>query len=106
MRDSTVRQRQPICDSGERRREKLLLFQTGGKARKGNGRNYKLGYGECTEDTVVGCIAKDYAGKKEGMSVFDPVFVLSAILDWEGIAHNERGYLELPAEYQAKATGR
>ena len=83
-----------------------LLFQTGGKTRKGNGRNYKLGYGECTEDTVVGCIAKDYAGKKEGMSVFDPVFVLSAILDWAGIAHNGRGYLELTAEYQAKAAGR
>ena len=83
-----------------------LLFQTGGKARKGNGRNYKLGYGECTEDTVVGCIAKDYAGKKEGMSVFDPVFVLSAILDWAGIVHNGRGYLELTAEYQAKAAGR
>ena len=70
------------------------LFRNGGKARKGNGRNYKLGYGDCTEDTIVGCIAKEYAGKKEGMSVFDPVFVLSAILDWAGIAHNERGYLE------------
>ena len=45
-------------------------------------------------------------GKKEGMSVFDPVFVLSAILDWAGIAHNGRGYLELTAEYQAKAAGR
>ena len=83
-----------------------LLFRNGGKARKGNGRNYKLGYGDCTEDTIVGCIAKEYAGKKEGMSVFDPVFVLSAILDWAGIAHNKRGYLELTAEYRTKAEGR
>ena len=68
-------------------------------------RNRKA-YGDCTEDTIVGCIAKEYAGKKEGMSVFDPVFVLSAILDWAGIAHNERGYLELTAEYRTKAEGR
>ena len=51
-------------------------------------------------------LAKEYAGKKEGMSVFDPVFVLSAILDWAGIAHNKRGYLELTAEYRTKAEGR
>ena len=51
-------------------------------------------------------LAKEYAGKKEGMSVFDPVFVLSAILDWAGIAHNERGYLELTAEYRTRAEGR
>ena len=83
-----------------------LLFRNGGKARKGNGRNFKLGYGDCTEDIIVGCIAKEYAGKKEGMSVFDPVFVLSAILDWAGIVRNERGYLELTADYCAKAEGR
>ena len=63
-------------------------------------------YGDCTEDTIVGCIAKEYAGKKEGMSVFDPVFVLSAILDWAGIAHNERGYLELTADYRTRVEGR
>ena len=83
-----------------------LLFRNGGKARKGNGRNYKLGYGDCTEDTIVGCIAKEYFKKTEGISVVDPVFVLSAILDWAGIAHNERGYLELTADYCAKAEGR
>ena len=40
------------------------------------------------------------------MSVFDPVFVLAAILDWAGIVRNERGYLELTADYCAKAEGR
>ena len=78
-----------------------LLHRSGGRARKGNGRNFKLGYGNCTEDTVVGAIGKNYAGKSKGDSVFDPVFVLSAVLDWAGIAHNERGYLSLTAEYQS-----
>jgi len=83
-----------------------LLFRNGGRARKGNGRNFKLGYGDCTEDTIVGCIAKEYFKKTEGISVVDPVFVLSAILDWAGIAHNERGYLELTADYRTRAEGR
>ena len=82
-----------------------LLLRNGGKARKGNGRNYRFGYGDCTEDTIVGCIAKD-KGIAEGAYAYDPVFVLSAILDWAGIAHNERGYLELTAEYRTKAEGR
>ena len=82
-----------------------LLFRNGGKARKGNGRNYRFGYGDCTEDTIVGCIAKD-KGIAEGAYAYDPVFVLSAILDWAGIAHNERGYLELTAEYRTRAEGR
>ena len=63
------------------------------------------GYGDCTEDTIVGCIAKD-KGIAEGAYAYDPVFVLSAILDWAGIAHNKRGYLELTADYCAKAEGR
>ena len=83
-----------------------LLFQQGGKAKKGNGRNYRLGDVDCMEDTVVGYIAKNYADKKSGDSVYDPVFVLSAILDWAGIAHNQRGYLELTADYRARVAGR
>lgn len=79
-----------------------LLLREGGTARKGNGRNYRFGYGECTEDTVVGAIAKEYFGKQTGESTVDPVFVLSAVLDWAGIAHNCRGYLELTAEYRLK----
>lgn len=79
-----------------------VLLQNGGKARKGNGRNYRLGYGQCTEDTVVGAIGKNYAGKSIGSSVFDPVFVLAAVLEWANIAHNGRGYLELTADYRSK----
>ncbi len=79
-----------------------LLLSQGGKARKGMGRQAKLGEPNCEVTTVVGAIGKNYSGHKLGDSVFDPVFVLAAVLDWAGIARNERGYLELTAEYKTK----
>ena len=78
-----------------------LLIAHGGRARKGNGRNYKLGHPECDENTVVGIVAI-YAGKKSGESVYDPVFVLAAVLEWAGIASNERGELVLTQSYRSK----
>jgi len=72
-----------------------LLKKKGGIAYKGNGRNYKLGQPGCEADTVVGAIAVGYSGHKTGDSVFDPVFILAAILEWAGICNNERGFLEL-----------
>ncbi len=75
-----------------------LLTLSGGTARKGNGRSYKLGEPECDETTVVGYIAKNYAGKSYG----DSVFVLAAVLQWAGIANNGRGELSLTASYKAK----
>ena len=74
-----------------------LIHENGGKAIKGNGRgkNNKLGQLGCELDTIVGAIGYRYAGKTVGESVFDPVFVLGAILEWAEICHNERGYLEL-----------
>lgn len=78
-----------------------LLLANGGRARKGNGRSYKLGHPECDENTVVGAIALNYAGKKIGASVFDPVFVLAAVLEWAGIASNERGELVLTQSYRS-----
>lgn len=85
--------------------EDLLLQQPNYRARKGMGRGYRLGTGKCTEDTVVGAVGKYYFGKSTGDSVLDPVFVLAAILDWAGIAHNRRGYIELTADYCAKRLG-
>ena len=76
-----------------------LMLQQGGSARKGNGRNLKFGDPGCEETTVVGAIAK-YRGHKIGDSVLDPVFVLAAVLDWVGIAHNSRGELTLTEEYK------
>ena len=78
-----------------------LLSTQGGSARKGNGRNYRLGEPECDETTVVGAVAKYYNGKQNGESVFDPVFVFSAILEWAGIARNDRGELVLNAAYRS-----
>jgi hypothetical protein len=83
-----------------------LLRRNGGKAYKGNGRNYKLGQSGCEETTIVGAIAKNYAGKKAGQSVFDPVFVLVAVLDWADIARNERGYIELTPSYKKLCANR
>ena len=77
-----------------------LLISQGGRARKGNGRNFKLGEPDCDETTVVGAIGYNYAHKEIGTSVFDPVFALAAILEWAGIANNERGELVLTASYQ------
>lgn len=77
-----------------------LLISQGGHARKGNGRNYKLGESNCDHTTVVGAVALD-RGHKLGNSVFDPVFVFAAILEWAGIAHNERGELVLTKQYRS-----
>ncbi len=71
-----------------------LLQRQGGRARKGNGRNYKLGESGCEENTVVGAVALD-RGNQIGDSVFDPVFVLAAVLEWANIAENGRGELIL-----------
>ena len=76
-----------------------LLVSQGGYARKGNGRNYKLGESNCDKTTVVGAVALD-RGHTIGNSVFDPVFVFAAILEWAGIAHNERGELVLTQQYR------
>ena len=76
-----------------------LLVSQGGCARKGNGRNYKLGESNCDKTTVVGAVALS-RGYTVGNSVFDPVFVLAAILEWAGIAHNERGELVLTQQYR------
>ena len=79
-----------------------LLIKQNGRARKGNGRNYKLGEENCDDTTVVGYIAKHYAGKNDGDSIYDPVFVLAAVLEWADIAKNESGELVLTASYRAK----
>ena len=77
-----------------------LLIRQGGAASKGNGRNYRLGEKQCDRTTVVGTIGYEYAGKQDGEAVYDPVFVLAAILDWANICNNKRGYLELTSEYR------
>lgn len=75
-----------------------LLRSQGGRAKKGNGRNFKLGEKGCEKNTVVGAVAMS-RGYEEGQSVYDPVFVMAAVLEWAGIAKNGRGYLELTEEF-------
>lgn len=77
-----------------------LLAANGGRAKKGLGRNAKLGERGCEETTVVGAIGKHYAGKRDSESVYDPVFVLAAVLEWADIAYNRRGYLELNPSFR------
>lgn len=76
------------------------LVSCGGKAAKGNGRNYKIGEEKCDENTIAGIIGTMYYKKSYGESMTDPVFLVAAVLDWSGIAHNKRGYLELTKEYK------
>ena len=74
----------------------LLKNSPNYKAPKGlGGGKDKVGYGKCTEDTVVGTIAVKYFGKGIGEYTYDPVFVVAAMLEWAGIAHNLRGYIQL-----------
>lgn len=72
-----------------------LLKRKGGKVKKGLGRGYRVGEEKCTRDTIMGTLAYEYYGKKDGESTLDPVFVLAAILDWANLARNCRGYIEL-----------
>lgn len=76
-----------------------LLISQGGRAKKGNGHK-KLGEPGCDETTVAGAIGYQYFEKKSGESLLDPVFVLAAILEWAGIASNERGELVLTNNYR------
>ena len=79
-----------------------LLEKQGGEARKGLGRNARIGERGCTEDTIVGMIGKRYYNKEDGEYTFDPVFILVAIMEWAGIVNNKRGYVEFTKEYKAK----
>ena len=69
---------------------------------------HSTGHSDCIvtgcreKTTVVGAIGYNYAHKEAGTSVFDPVFALAAILEWAGIASNERGELVLTTNYQEK----
>lgn len=79
----------------------LLLRSPGGRARKGNARNYKLGEPGCEESTVAGTVLL-FMGKKPGDSGLDPVFILAAVLEWAGIATNGRGEIALTASYRSR----
>ena len=74
------------------------------RAPKGNahGKEDKVGYGKCTENTIVGTVAIKYFEKEYGESTYDPTFVLAAMLEWAEIAINQRGFVSLSPQYIAK----
>ena len=76
-----------------------FLISQDGRAKKGNGHK-KLGEPGCDETTVAGAIGYRYFEKKDGDSVSDPVSALAAVLEWAGIANNERGELVLTNNYR------
>ena len=76
-----------------------FLISQDGRAKKGNGHK-KLGEPGCDETTVAGAIGYRYFRKKNGESIPDPVSTLAAVLEWAGIANNERGELVLTASYR------
>lgn len=78
----------------------LLLNSPGYRVKKGNARAAKLGEPGCEENTAAGAVLL-YMGKKPGESGLDPVFVLAAVLEWAGIARNERGELALTQSYRS-----
>jgi hypothetical protein len=60
---------------------------------KGNARKYKLGEEHCNMDTAVGILGYKYYLKQTGDSIYEPMHVISAILEWADIAYNKRGYI-------------
>jgi hypothetical protein len=60
---------------------------------KGNARNFKLGDFNCDMDTAIGILGYKYYNKNDGESLFEPMHVIAAVLDWAGVAKNERGYI-------------
>lgn len=77
-----------------------FIRKNGGRVKKGNGHNSKVGYGKCTKDTLCGYIAINCYGHKIGESTFDPVFIVCAILENAGICKNERGYISLNLQFR------
>jgi hypothetical protein len=60
---------------------------------KGNARNYKLGQEKCDIHTAAGILGYKYYNKEDGDSIYDPMHIVSAILDWADVAKNVRGYI-------------
>lgn len=61
---------------------------------KGNARNYKLGEEKCDMNTAIGILGYKYYKKKDGDSIFEPMHVIAAVLDWADVAKNNRGFIK------------
>lgn len=75
-----------------------FLVKEGGSVLKGSGRDsgMRVGYGKCTEHTLRGIVEIEYLHKPAGAPAGPDInHVLAAVLEWAGIARNERGRITL-----------
>ena len=72
-----------------------LLVRKGGRAKKGNAMDSKLGQEGLPLDSIEGHIAQAVYGKKAGDSVFRRISPITAILVWAGLCNAEPGELVL-----------
>jgi DNA repair exonuclease SbcCD ATPase subunit len=71
------------------------LMENGGKAKKGNATNSRLGDPNLGLDTLEGHIASKVYGCKIGDTVFKRVTPVASILAWAEICENTRGQIDL-----------
>jgi predicted nucleic acid-binding Zn-ribbon protein len=78
------------------------LKENGGKAKKGNATNAKLGNPNLDMNTVEGCIASKVYGCKTGDVVFKRIEPVASILAWAELCENKRGQIYLIPENKEK----
>lgn len=81
------------------------LKENGGKAKKGNVTNSRLGDPNLGMNTVEGYIASKVYGCKEGNAVFKRIEPVASILAWAGVCENKRGQICLIPENNEKLAG-
>lgn len=81
------------------------IKENGGKVKKGNATNSKLGDQNLGLDTLEGYIASKIYGCKIGETVFKRVNSIASILAWAGICENTRGQISLiPMEKEMQSS--
>jgi hypothetical protein len=80
------------------------IKENGGKAKKGNTTNSRLGDPNLGLDTLEGYIASKIYGCKTGETVFKRVNSIASLLAWAGICENTRGQIILiPMEKETQS---
>ncbi|RXA19599.1 chromosome segregation ATPase [Methanosarcina sp. MSH10X1] len=71
------------------------IRENGGKTKKGNATNSRLGDSNLGLDTLEGHIASKVYGCRIGDTVFKRVNSIASILAWAGVCENTRGHISL-----------
>ncbi len=72
-----------------------VLIRYGGRAKRGNAMNFRLGESGLAMDSIEGHIAHVVYGKSEGDSIFRRITPIACILIWAGVCKAEPGELVL-----------